>query len=123
MKLANSSESPMWTTRDLDRVLSKLKNNKSSDFDGFVNEIFKKNVIGDNLKKSLLQMCNKLKLNKLIPIFFNFANITTVPKKGSRIEPRNERGIFRVPIVRAIMMGLIYCHSPTQPQLKLGVIK
>ena len=108
MKLANSSESPMWTMRDLDRVLSKLKNNKSRDFDGFVNEIFKKNVIGENLKKSLLQMCNKLKLNKLIPIFFNFANITTVPKKGSRIEPRNERGIFRVPVVRAIMMGLIY---------------
>jgi hypothetical protein len=41
-------------------------------------------------------------------MFFNFANITTVPKKGSIIEPRNERGIFRVPIVRAIMMGLIY---------------
>ena len=108
MKLANRSESPMWTMRDLDRVLSKLKNNKSRDFDGFVNEIFKKNVIGDNLKESLLQMCNKLKQNKLIPIFFNFANITTVPKKGSRIEPCNERGIFRVPIVRAIMMGLIY---------------
>ena len=53
-------------------------------------------------------MLNKLKLNKMIPIFLNFANITTVPKKGSRIEPKNERGIFRVSTVRYILMRLIY---------------
>ena len=53
-------------------------------------------------------MLNQLKLNQMIPIYFNFANITTVPKKGSRIEPRNERGLFRVPIVRAILMRLTY---------------
>ena len=38
----------------------------------------------------------------------NYANITTVPKQGSRIEPRNERGIFRVAVVRYILMRLIY---------------
>ena len=108
MKLANSSESAMWTMRDLDRALSGLKNNKSRDVDGYVNEIFKKNVIGDNLKSSLLEMFNKLKKNKMIPLFFNFTNITTLHKKGSRIEPRNERGIFGVSRVRAIMMRMIY---------------
>ena len=38
----------------------------------------------------------------------NFTNITTVPKRGSRLDPKNERGIFRTPIVRYILMRLIY---------------
>ena len=38
----------------------------------------------------------------------NFANVTTVPKKGSKLEPSNERGIFRVELVRSILMRLLY---------------
>ena len=108
MKLAKSVKSPMWTMSDLEKALSDLKNGKSRDFDGFINEIFKNNIIGDDLKISFLDMFNKLRTHKMIPISFNFANITTVPKKGSRIEPKNERGIFRVPIPRAILMRTIY---------------
>ena len=37
-----------------------------------------------------------------------YANITTVPKRGSRLELKNERGIFRCEIVRCILMGLLY---------------
>ena len=44
----------------------------------------------------------------MIAKFMNFANITTVPKKGSRILLKNERGIFRVSVVRSILMGLVY---------------
>ena len=39
---------------DLERALSDLKKNKSRDFEGSINEIFKKGIIGDNLKTSLL---------------------------------------------------------------------
>ena len=92
----------------LERALSSLKNNKSRDYQGFINEIFKIGVIGDNLKRSLLIMFNKLKRQKLIPKLMNFANVTTVPKKGSRIELKNERRIFRVSVVRSILMRLIY---------------
>ena len=94
--------------KDLEKALNDLKNMRSRDFDGYANEIFKKNIIGDNLKLSLLQMFNKLKKTKMIPSFFNYANITTVPKKGSKIEPKNLIGIFRVPVVRAILMRLVY---------------
>ena len=38
----------------------------------------------------------------------NFANITTIPKKGSKLDPKNERGIFRTPVTRYILMRLIY---------------
>ena len=44
----------------------------------------------------------------MIPISFNFANITTVPKRGLKIELKNERGIFRVSVVRYILMRMIY---------------
>ena len=89
-------------------VLSQLKNNKSRDNDGYINEIFKKDVIGNDLKKSLLVLCNQLKKNNMVAKFMNIANITTVPKKGSRLLLKNERGIFRVMVVRAILMRLIY---------------
>ena len=108
MKLAEMTPSPDWSMKDLDRALSHLKKNKSRDFEGYINEIFKLNVIGVDLKKSLLLMFNKLKKEKMIPDFMNFANVTTVPKTGSRIEPTNERGIFRTPVVRSILMRLIY---------------
>ena len=106
MKIASSKISTDWTMAQLDHALLSLKNNKSRDYQGFINEIFKIGVIEVNLKKSLLMMFNKLK--KLIPKLMNFANVTTVPKKGSRIELKNERGIFRVAVVRYILMRLIY---------------
>ena len=94
MQLAQAKSSPKWTMEDLDRALGNLKNNKSRDFEGYLNEIFKNGVIGTDLKQSLLLMFNKLKSEKMISKFMNFASVTTVPKKGSRIEPANERGIF-----------------------------
>ena len=108
MFLAKRRQSEPWTMKNLDTALSDLKNNKSRDFEGYINEIFKKEVIGSNLKESLLIMFNSLKHEKIIPQFFNYANITTVPKSGPRSELKNERGIFCVPVIRAILMRLIY---------------
>ena len=64
MKLAASKKSSDWSLKNLAVALSKLKNNKSRDFEGLANEIFKENVIGTNLKKCLLIMLNNLK-NKI----------------------------------------------------------
>ena len=108
MKLAESTKSPEWTMSDLDRALRDLKRNKSRDNEGFINELFKPDVIGNNLKMSLLLMFNKAKKKQLIAAFMNYANITTVPKRGSRLLLVNERGIFRVAVVRYILMRLIY---------------
>jgi hypothetical protein len=81
MKLAESTSTPDWQMKDIDRALSNLKNNKSRDFEGYINEIFKIGVIGVDLKKSLLLMFNKMKRKKLIHSFMNYANVNTVPKK------------------------------------------
>ena len=108
LKLASKTKSKMWTMSDLEGALSSLKTNKSRDPDGLINEIFKKGVIGNDLKNSLLMMFNSLKKEQQIPQFMNKANVTTVPKKGSRLLLENERGIFRVPVLRSILMRLIY---------------
>ena len=108
LKLAGMRQSRDWTMADLEEALRNLKNNKSRDFEGYLNELFKLDTIGDNLKESILMMFNKLKRKKLIPMFMNFCNITTVPKKGSKTELKNERGIFRVPIIRYILMRIMY---------------
>jgi hypothetical protein len=108
LKSAEANFSDLWKMSDLENALADLKDNKSRDNDGLINEIFKKNVIGTDLKKSLLLMFNKLKKEQLIAIFMNYANITTVPKQGSKLLLENERGIFRVSVLRYILMRLIY---------------
>ena len=108
LKLASQTRSKLWTKSDLDEALRSLKTNRSRDPEGLINEIFKQKVIGSDLKDSLLIMFNKLKEQQNIPQFMKIANITTIPKKGSRLDLENERGIFRVPILRSILMRLIY---------------
>ena len=108
MKIAQKKQSPDWTMCDLDLALSNLKCNKSRDPDGYINEIFKHDVIGKDMKKSLLTMMNQLKRKQLIAKVMNVVNVTTVPKKGSRLLLKNERGIFRVSVLRYILMRLIY---------------
>ena len=93
---------------DLKKALKDLKTKRSRDPEGFINKSFKKDVIGTDLKESLLMMFNRLKKKQIVPEFMNIANITTVPKKGSRLLLENERGIFRVPVLRSIFMKLIY---------------
>ena len=66
---------------DLEGALGDLKKNKSKDDEGLINEICKSNVIGENLKKFLLLMLNRLKEVQIIPFFMLYANITTDPKQ------------------------------------------
>ena len=108
MRLAELNNSKIWTMSKLETALKDLKNNKTRDNDGLINEIFKNDSIGTNLKESLLKMFNKIKEEKVIPTFMNIANITTIPKKGSKLLLQNERGIFRLSVIRNILMRLIY---------------
>ena len=108
LKFAENIKAANWTIKDLNKALADLKNEKSRDSEGLINEIFKDGVIGNDLKHSLLMMFNKMKAESIIPSFLKFANITTVPKSGSQLDPVNERGIFRVSVVRSIIMRMIY---------------
>ena len=108
LKKARNIKSKEWTMEDLDKVLNSLKKKKSRDPDGLANEIFQNPIIGINLKNSLLIMANKIKQNLMFPRFMKKANVTTIPKGGSRLLLKNERGVFRLSIIRNIVMKLIY---------------
>ena len=108
LKFAENNTTLPWKMCHLESALSDLKNNKSRDPEGYINELFKYEVAGTNFKESLLLMFNKLKNEKKISSFMNIAHITTVPKKGSRLLLKNERGVFRVSVIRSILMRMIY---------------
>ena len=50
LKELKESKSEFWTLEELEKVLKKLKNNKTRDPHGLINEIFKPGVIGNDLK-------------------------------------------------------------------------
>ena len=84
--MAEKISTKPWNIKDLDRALAELKNKKSRDHAGYVNELFKEGMIGSDLKSSLLTMFNKVKSQRVIPEFMKITNLTTVPKKGSPTE-------------------------------------
>ena len=104
-----NTKSRKWTMQDLDKVLKKLKTNKTRDPHGLINEIFKPGVVGCDLKVAILDLFNGVKSDFFLPNFLQFANITTIyKKKGFRQDLNNDRGIFVVSILRMILDSLIY---------------
>ena len=91
---------------DLDQALRQLKERKATDPTGLVNELFMINNIGDDLKKSILILMNKIKENVQDPKFMSMANITSLWKrKGTKDDIDNER---RISILKALKaLGLI----------------
>ena len=110
MSKVKNVKSRDFNTKDLDKALSELKLKKSRDPDGLINDIFKPNIIGHNLKMSLLQMFNGLKNSSELPMFMLKSNITTIPKGGnkSKLKLRNQRGVNRTGVIRSIYMRMLY---------------
>ena len=71
---------PDWTMKQLEKVLKSLKNNKSRDPEGLIAEIFKEEVAGSDLKRSLLLFLNKVKKNQDYPEFMLYADIVSLYK-------------------------------------------
>ena len=74
-----------------------------------IREIFKEDVIGEDLKVSMLTMFNKMKFTGIIPSFMKFINICSIYKgRGEVTDIESERGIFLVSIFRTIFMKMVY---------------
>ena len=108
-KLCEGRKSDPWKMEHLENAIKTLKKNKARDPNGWINELFRKDVAGNNLKLSMLKLFNKIKTENFIPTFMRKADITTLYKgKGSKTDLENERGIFIVSIFRSLLMKLIY---------------
>ena len=90
-----------WTLAQMRSILKKLKNNKSRDPHGLINELFKEGVIGKDMEDSLLMLLNKVKKEISFPAFMELVNIVAIYKgKGQKMDLNNDRGIFIVNIFR-----------------------
>ena len=109
LDIAKGNKTADWTMDQLDIVLKSLKINTSRDPMGFANELFKPGVAGDDLKKAILMLMNRIKKDQCYPDPLEVYNITSIWKlRGSRNDFDNYRGIFRVPVFRCILDSLIY---------------
>ena len=109
LKVARTRKSAVWTHAQLMKILANLKNEKSRDPHGLINELFKPGVCGKDLQLSLLMMMNKVKETLFIPKYVEYATIVSIYKgRGEKMDLQNDRGIFIVNIVRSILMKLSY---------------
>ena len=98
-----------WSLSQLKIVLKSLKNNKTADPNGMINELFKEGCIGSDLEQALLILFNSVKTHMHIPQYILKQNISTIYKnKGSRMEMKNDRGIFILTSLKRILDKLIY---------------
>ena len=110
VKLARENKSPPWNIDDLEAVLKFLKNKKARDPYGLINELFKPNVAGGDLKAALLVMMNRIKDEQTFPEQLEHCTLSSIFKRGKVVKNNfnNYRGIFRVNIFRSILDRLIY---------------
>ena len=109
LQISKKNKSPPITMEELDNVLRTSKTGKARDPEGMVRELFQPNIIGSDLKLSLLYLLNNVKDTGVFPKFMRKATIITIPKKAkSRLHLKNERGIFLVNIVRGIFMKVLF---------------
>ena len=110
--MARKEKSPPWRMCELEAALKNLKSGKCRDPDGLIRELFKENVLGDNLKKSMLIMYNKIKETGKIPDFMRLTNISAIYKgRGEKASLESDWGIFLVSLFRTIMMTMIYLRK------------
>ena len=109
LEITKENQAPRLTRNKMDRVLKDLKTNKARDPHGLINEMFKQDAIGDDLRESLFLMYKKIRETFEIPELLKYANITSIYKgKGAKNDLQNERGIFTINIFRGILLKLIY---------------
>ena len=79
-----------WSLNDLEKVAKTLKNNQTRDPNGMLNELFKENVMGQDMKSAVLQLMNRIKEKFELPKYMQIANFSTTYKnKGSRFDLEN----------------------------------
>ena len=98
-----------WSQLQLRKAIKMLKNNKTMDPNGMINEIFKEGCGGKTLETCLIELFKGIKEYFFLPDFVVKENISTIYKnKGSRLEMDNDRGIFILTALKKILDNLIF---------------
>ena len=77
-----------------------------------INELFKPNIAGNDLKTALVELLNIILWALYIPEYMQYADITSIYKnKGSKMELSNDRGIFLLAVLRKILDRILYLEK------------
>ena len=79
-----SVKTEKWSLSQLETSLKRLKNNKTKDPHGMINELLKEGYLGFDLKSALVLLLNEVKEHMKIPDFMKWANITSIFKRKGR---------------------------------------
>ena len=100
---------PDWTEEDLKKAIKMLKNNKCPDPNGIINEVFKENYAGKDLRYALLCLYNGIKKTKQFPEFMCISDICSIrKKKSSLLDIEGERGISLITCFKKIFENLLH---------------
>ena len=80
INICRETKSLLWKMKDMEKILTSLKSNKSCDPHCFIYELFKPGVIATDLQISLLELFNRTKREMKIPEFMEYLNISSVYK-------------------------------------------
>ena len=109
IKISEKNKSEDWKLSKVLKICKKLKSGKARDREDLVYELFKPGFAGEDMFLSLLHMFNNIKREQRIPEFFQDMTITSLYKnKGIKSSFSNQRGIFNVSKVKAVMDKILY---------------
>ena len=111
-KVLRKNISTPWKYQDICKAAKTLKTNQTRDPNGMINELFKENIMGEDLQLALLKLMNGIKATFSFPEFMQLANISTIYKNsGSRFNLDNDRGICILTCLRKLSDKLIYAEK------------
>ena len=91
---------------DVEEVLKKLKLKKAEDFNGWRNELIISG--GEEMKKSLILMCNKISKELITPGQWNNVIVKSFYKnKGPKLDMESRRGLFLTNILSKLFENMI----------------
>ena len=109
LAVTENDKSPEWSREEVIEIMKKLKTNKARDPLGWVNELFRVENAGEDLIQSITFLMNRVKDTQIIPEVFSLKDVSPIYKnKGSRLDLKNDRGVFNGTILNSIFQKLIY---------------
>ena len=107
LKSLIKKKTPNWNVNDVIKAVKKLKNNKSRDPFGVINETLKDCAEMNDLMFALQKLVNGIKEEK--HKYMTYATVTSLHKnKGSKSDLENDRGIFILTTVKKVLEKLLY---------------
>ena len=109
MSYCAEQKSGKWELNKVMKICENLKSGKARDRDDLIFELFKPDLAGEDLPRSLTHMFNGIKSSLIVPDFLQKMAVTSLYKnKGSKSDFADQRGVFNLSKIRGILDKVLY---------------